>query len=184
MGRHHLILGKITDYLTGETVIETDDEQARQTIARFLVEQKGYLKTDLESRLMLPVLVDGDSGQVRVDYVVRINGKAVMVVVYGPGAIVSRQRPTLAVARLMEPYVIPYAVISNGRDGHLMDSRTGKVIGKSLDAVYSRSELLEKFDGLSFDGLSEDRIDKEKRILFVMEVLSERECDEFSCSWP
>jgi type I restriction and modification enzyme subunit R-like protein len=182
MGRHHLILGKVADYITGKTVVDTHDERARQAIAAFLVEQKGYDKTDLETRADLSVSVDGDSGLVRVDYVVQVQGKAAMVVIYGPGSIVSRQRPTLAVARLLEPYIIPYAVISNGQDAHLMDVRTGKFIGKDMQAIFSKTELLSRIDGAVFEALSEERADKEKRILFCMEVLSKRECEEFTCN--
>lgn len=182
MGRDHLILGETTDYITGATVIDTHDERARQTIARILVDDKGYRKTDLETRRSLTVTVDGDSGTVRADYVVRLNNRAAMVLIYGPGAIVSRQRPALAIARLLEPYVIPYAVISNGREAYVMDSFTGKVIGKTLDHIFSRPALLSRVEDFQWQELSADRLEKEKRILFAMEVLSERECDEYSCS--
>ncbi|MCK7466807.1 MAG: hypothetical protein MZU91_00755 [Desulfosudis oleivorans] len=42
MAGHHLILGKLTDFLTGEILDDTLDERYRQKIARWLVEQKGY----------------------------------------------------------------------------------------------------------------------------------------------
>jgi len=105
-----------------------------------------------------------------------------MTVVYGPGAIVSRQRPTLSVARLVEPYVIPYAVISNGQEAHIMDTRTGKVIAEGMDAIFSKAEISVAMADLTFEPLPENRVDKERRILFCMEVLSERECDEFTCN--
>ena len=38
MGKHHLVLGELTDYITGETRVDTHDERARQTIARLLVD--------------------------------------------------------------------------------------------------------------------------------------------------
>ena len=41
---HHLILGKTTDFITGSTIIDTDDERIRQMLARFLVHKKGYEK--------------------------------------------------------------------------------------------------------------------------------------------
>jgi len=182
MGRHHLILGELQDYITGRTLSESHDERARQAIARLLVEEKGYSRDDITTGIDLPLTVDGDSGIVRVDFVVRVNGRAVMTVVYGPGAIVSRQRPTLSVARLVEPYVIPYAVISNGQEAHIMDTRTGKVIAEGMDAIFSKAEISVAMADLTFEPLPENRVDKERRILFCMEVLSERECDEFTCN--
>lgn len=182
MGKHHLVLGELTDHITGRTVVDTHDERARQTIARLLVDEKGYDRADITTGVELPLTVDNDSGRVRVDFVIRMNDRAVMVVIYGPGAIVSRQRPALAVARLLAPHVIPYAVISNGREAHVMDSRTGKVLAEGLDAIFSKSDILAKMDDLVFEPLPEARVDKEKRILFCMEVLSERECESFTCN--
>jgi hypothetical protein len=182
MGRHHLVLGELTDFITGRTVVDTHDERARQAIARVLVNEKGYDRADITVGTVLPLTVNGESGTVRVDFVVRLKGRAVMAVIYGPGAIVSRQRPALAAARLLEPYVIPCVVISNGREAHVMDARTGRVTAEGLDAIPSKEELLAKMDSMTFEALSEERIDKERRILFCMEVLSEKECDEFVCS--
>ncbi|MDY6906370.1 MAG: type I restriction enzyme HsdR N-terminal domain-containing protein [Thermodesulfobacteriota bacterium] len=181
MGRDHLVLGETTDFITGKTVTDTHDERARQSIARLLVEEKGYEKTDIDTGVVLPVTVDGDTGRVRVDFVVRENSRAVMVVNFGPGDIVSRQRPTLAVARLLEKYVIPYAVITNSRDAYTMNVTTGKVTGKGLAEIPARQEIVSAMDGLRFDTLPEERADKEWRILFFMEVLAERECDDFTC---
>ncbi|MDY6824810.1 MAG: type I restriction enzyme HsdR N-terminal domain-containing protein [Thermodesulfobacteriota bacterium] len=182
MGRDHLVLGETTDFMTGETITDTHDERARQSIARLLVNEKGYDKTDIDTRVIMPVSVDGDTGRVRVDFVVRENGRAVMVVNFGPGDIVSRQRPTLAVARLLADHVIPCAVITNGQDAYTMDTATGKVIGKGLAEIPARQQIREWIEGLSLEPLSEDRADKERRILFFMEVLAERECDDFTCN--
>lgn len=181
MGRDHLVLGETTDFITGEIITDTHDERARQAIARLLVEEKGYGKADIETGVVMPVVVDGDTGKVRVDFVVRESGRAVLVVNFGPGDIVSRQRPTLAVARLLKDHVIPYAVITNGRDAYTMDVATGKAIGKGLGEIPTRRELRAWLEGMSFETLPENRADKERRILYFMEVLAERECDDFTC---
>ena len=55
MSGHHLILGELKDYLTGETLPDTLDERYRQQLARLLVESKGFLKSDLTPRVPLPV---------------------------------------------------------------------------------------------------------------------------------
>ena len=182
MGHGHLILGKTIDFITGETIVDTVDERARQRIARFLVEEKGYARSDIDTRRRLRLCVDGDTGDVGVDFVIRMNEKAVMLVLFGPGSLVTRERTTLAVARLLEPCVIPYSVITNGEDAEVMATKTGRVIGRGLNAVLSRNELSDRFDELLFDALSESRKEKEKRILFALDVLTRRECDEFTCN--
>ena len=44
MGNHHLILGELTDYLTGEPLTDTHDERLRQELAKWLVEKKTISK--------------------------------------------------------------------------------------------------------------------------------------------
>lgn len=181
MSGRHLILGTLTDFLTGRTVPDTHDERLRQKIARFLVEGKGFLKAEIDSRIPLNVTVEGDTGIVPVDFLVRPEGIPLLLVIYGPGSLVSRQRGTLAAARLLEPYIIPYAAITSGEDAIVMETKTGKVIGEGLADIFSRKELLEKTAGLIRGKLAEPRRKKESRILFAMDVLTRRECESYTC---
>jgi len=41
----HLILGELTDVITGRTLPDTHDERYRQKIARLLLEEKGYSRS-------------------------------------------------------------------------------------------------------------------------------------------
>ena len=43
MSTSHLVLGEMTDYLTGRPILDTHDERARQHVARFLVEESGAM---------------------------------------------------------------------------------------------------------------------------------------------
>jgi len=179
---HHLILGKITDYITGQEVVETHDERARQKIARFLVEGKGYLKEDIEVRREIPLNVDGNRATSKVDFLMRVDGKAFAIVIFGPGSLVSRERSTLAAARLVESYAVPFAVVTNGKDAEVLETKSGSVIGEGLEAILSREEALKKMKTLTFEKVPEKRLEKEERILYTFDVLAERECDEFTCS--
>ena len=58
MSGHKLILGELVDFISGATLKDTHDERYRQKIARLLVAQKGYLKTDIEPRKELRVEAD------------------------------------------------------------------------------------------------------------------------------
>ena len=75
MSTHHLGYGKTVDYITGNLVVDTDDERAKQTIAKFLVEEKGYLKTDIHVQRKIPLFVDGNHAETTVDFIIRINEK-------------------------------------------------------------------------------------------------------------
>lgn len=182
MSTHHLILGETVDFITGRTIVDSHDERARQKTARFLVEEKGYSKCDIEARREILLNVDGNRATSRVDLVVRLADKAFAIIIFGPGSLVSRERSTLAAARLVEDYEVPFAVITNGEDAEVMETKSGHIIAEGLEAIPSKQEALERIQTLTFEKLPENRLEKEKRILYVFDVLAERECDEFTCS--
>ncbi len=182
MSTHHLILGETVDYITGRTIVDTHDERSRQKIARFLVEEKGYSKEDIEVRREIPLDVDGNRATSKVDFVLRLDGKAFAIIIFGPGSLVTRERSTLAAARLLEDYEVPFAVVTNGEDAEVMETRSGRVIAEGLEAIPSKEEALERIRMLNLEKVSEKRLEKEKRILYVFDVLAERECDEFTCT--
>jgi len=63
-----------------------------------------------------------------------------------------------------------------------METKSVHVIAQGLEAIPSKQEALERIQTLTFEKVPEKRLEKEKRILYVFDVLAERECDEFTCS--
>jgi hypothetical protein len=181
MGTSHLIMGATTDYITGDTVPDTHDERILQKIARFLVEEKHFFKTEISAREKLSLTVDEKTGTVTVNFVIRIDGQPFAVIMYGPGSIVTRQRPAIAVARLIAPHIVPISVITNGDEALIMDTVSGRVTGKSLDTMPSREEAVLQLKHFQSASMSEERRKKEERILFAMEVLTRKECSDFVC---
>jgi hypothetical protein len=114
--------------------------------------------------------------------VIRVDGKAFAIIIFGPGSLVSRERSALAAARLVERYEVPFAVVTNGEDAEVLETRSGTVIAEGLEAIPSREEALKRMGVLTFEELSEKRLEKEQRILYAFDILAERECDEFTCS--
>ena len=179
MGKGYITLGETTDFLSGETITLTHDEQARQKIARLLVEEKGYNKSDIVRGIMLPVTVDGKTGQSRIDFTLRLIDTVYAIIVYGPGSLVSRQKPAIAAACLIENYTVPVTIVTNGIDAHVLDTNTGKVLGEGLAAIPSRASVTEALKTTKLETVSENRREKAKRILYVMDILTEKECDEY-----
>lgn len=181
MCAHQLVLGEMIDFITGETVVDTLDERARQKIARFLVEEKGYLKDEIEARQQIMLPVDGETGIFKVDLVIRLADRAFMILIFGPGSLVSRERSAVAAARLVEGYEVPLAVVTNGEAAEVLETRSGKVMAEGLEKIPSKAEALQMLRGIRFETLPEKRLAWERRILYAFEVLAERECDEFTC---
>jgi hypothetical protein len=172
---HHLIYGRCTDFVTGETLVDTDDERIRQQLARFLVEAKGYAKEDLEVRHSIETLFAGQFVTSTIDIVVRLKGKRVMVVRYGPGSLVTRERPAVAAARVLDPTGwIPLAVVSNGQDAELIDTHTGKVLATGLNNIPTRQELLAMMATLDYTPLTDPA--KRERELRVLNAFDQERC--------
>ncbi len=181
MSGHHLILGTLTDLITGETLEETLDERYRQKIARLLIEDKGFRRAEIEPRRELLLQADERRAIIRVDFIVRIGTRALMVIRFGPGSLVSRERPTLAVSRLVEPYQVPLAVVTNGEDAEILDAESGQVVGRGLAAIPSRPELVAAAAEFRWTPIPPERARLEARIGFCYEIDDACPCDDTIC---
>ena len=140
---HHLIYGHLSDYLTGEALVDTDDERYRQGLSRLMVEERGYRREELQPRRKIETLFANNFVTSVIELVVSLEGRRLLLLRYGPGSLVTRERPALAAARVLEPEgVIPYAVVTNGRDAELLDTWSGKVMATGLAAIPSREQAL------------------------------------------
>lgn len=169
---HHLVYGTLRDYLTGEELVDTDDERIRQDLARMMVEEKGYVKEALEPRRCIETLFTTQFVRSNITLTVSLEGKRVMVIRYAPGSLVSRERSAIAAARVLEDvYQIPLAVVTNGRDAELLDAATGQVLATGLAAIPDYRQAQELFPALVFrERLDEKKRERELRILNAFDV--------------
>ena len=181
MNGHHLMLGELTDFITGESIKDTHDERYRQQLAHRLVNRKGYHKSDIEPRRSLIVQAGINRAAIKIDFLINLAGKVCMVIKYGPGSIVTRRRPLLAIARMLEPYQIPIAVVTNGEDAEIIDGSSGDVISRGLASIPSKSQMIEIASGKPFNPLPADRAEMESRIVYCYEVDGSCPCDEDIC---
>jgi len=169
---HHLVYGTLRDYLTGEELTDTDDERIRQDISRMMIAELGYNKEDLEPRLTIETLFSRHFVISTIDLTVTLHGKQMMIIRYGPGSLVSRERSALAAARVLNgEYRIPLAVVTNGRDATLLDTVTGMEIKSSMAAIPDKNKALQMLPKLIFLPPQDDekRI-REKRILNAFDL--------------
>jgi hypothetical protein len=170
--QHHIVYGTCTDYVTGETLTDTDDERIRQRIARLLVEEKGFPKNALEMRRTIETLFAGQFVVSKVDITVHHGGRRFMIIRYAPGSLVTRERSAVAAARVLErEYRIPLAVVTNGQDAELLDTATGEVLGTGLAAIPGREQAAAMFAGLQFVPFRDEaKNERELRILNAFDV--------------
>lgn len=169
---HHLVYGTLNDYLSGEELVDTDDERIRQQISQMMVEELGYRRQELIPRLKIETLFTRNFVTSTIDLTVELEGRQVMIVRYGPGSLVSRERSALAAARVLNSdYRIPLAVVTNGRDAMLLDPITTEVLGQGMAAIPSREKLLKMLPSLIFlPPQDEAKLLREKRILNAFDL--------------
>ena len=66
------------------------------------MDQKGYRKSDISPRHELNLSVDNKCARLRISFTIELDQFIAMVVHYGPGSLVTRHRPILAMARLVQ----------------------------------------------------------------------------------
>lgn len=181
MGRKR-ILGKIADFITGREITDTDDERYRQKLARILVEAKGYEKDDIEPRRRIEMEIEGKKVLSLIDFVVSAGTSRFMVIKFGPGSLVTRERPALAAARILGEYRIPVTVVTNGEDAEILDTDSGEVISTGIDAIPDKASALKRLETIALNRLSPEQIEAEKRVISAYDYLEHSlECDDDWC---
>lgn len=172
MINHHLVYGTLNDYLNSEELIDTDDERYRQELSRMMVEEKGYTPEELTPRRYIETLFARSFVRSTIELTVTISGKDFMILRYGPGSLVSRERAAIAAARVLnKEYRIPLAVVTNGEDAELLDTTTGAILEYGLQAIPDRTKAQEWLHDLTFlPPQDPEKREREMRILNAFDV--------------
>ena len=118
---------------------------------------------------------------IKIDFLINLWGKVCMILKFGPGSIVTRRRPLLAASRILAPYQIPIAVVTNGEDAEVLEGSSGRVISRGLETIPSREQLVEIIYADRFCRIPAERAEMESRILYCYEVDGSCPCDENVC---
>jgi len=84
-------------------------------------------------------------------------------------------------ARLMAPYRIPVAVVTNGETADVLNTGDCRKIGSGLEGIPSRSELADVIAGADFETVSDKRREMESRIVYAYEIDGACPCDTTVC---
>jgi len=153
----------ITDFITGNDVPNIGAEQNRQAVERLLVEQKRYLKEDIEVDVDIKMRVAGEPYHSQVDLVVSADGGKTrfMAIKCAAGSLGSREREILAAARLLDQYQIPISVVCDGKTAMVLNTVSGKKVDEGLHAIPSKEAAIEKLKSLEFQPFPKERLERE-----------------------
>jgi hypothetical protein len=180
---HHLVMGRLVDFLTGRVLDDTHDERYRQKLARFLVEEKGYAPSDIMTGRSVKVGAGKKRACVPITYIIEAAGRDAILIHYGPGSLVTRHRPALALARLAAPFQIPIVVVTNGETADILDGASGKIKAAGLARIPSRQQLILELQECPWEPVDCRRAEMESRIVLAYEVDDRCPCDDTVCRW-
>ena len=162
----------ITDFITGEMVPDIGAEANRQDVERFLVNEKGFSKEDIEVDVDIELVIAGEPYKSQIDLVVCVDGTRYMAIKCAAASLGSREREIIAASRLLESHQIPLSVVSDGKTAIVLDTVSGKKLGKGLNAVPSKDEIKEKLNSSELIPLPAERLEKEKLIFRSYDVMN------------
>jgi hypothetical protein len=145
--------------------------QVQKGMVEFLISRKGYAEQDLEVNQDFTVELPECSFVVRVDIIVKIEGKRLFTVKCAMSSIESWERHSVALGRVADVYQIPYAVITDGVDARMVATADGKLVAQGLDAVPLRQEAERMLGETTFNTYPSEKVEKEKRILYAFEAI-------------
>jgi hypothetical protein len=162
---------RLTDCLTGKEIPFSNRDNIRQKMLGFLIDEKGYRQEDIRVDREIRYGIDGSEMVSLVDISIVLGNRTLMVWKCASGSVVSRERQIIASARLLEDYLVPLAVATNGRDLELLDTSTEKVKGEGLDAIPRREELEGIAEEFSPRPTNKKKLANEQRVLFAYDAI-------------
>lgn len=166
----------LIDYLSGAAIPFSNRDSIRQKLVKTLVEEKGYTGEDLFLEREIRFVMEDRQVCSPVDIAISIGDKTLLVCKCASGSVVSRERQIIATARLLEDYVVPFAVVTNGVDLELIDSISEKVVGSGMASLFSRQELSETLQTIALRPANRKKRVYEERVLYTY--------DSICCSIP
>ncbi len=157
-------------------IIKQQEELFAQSIGyiqrlmiQYLIE-RGYTSDNIELNKAYEVNVsEKEKFVTSVDILIRLQEKVLYAIKCTPTSIESWERFMLAFCRVVEPYQIPFAMVTDGREGRLIDVLTGQV--KETMDIPEKEELLRLLPSIKFIPYSEEKLPKERRILYAFDAI-------------
>lgn len=144
-------------------------EGARLNFWKILTEDKGYSPEDIEVDPEFDLGLPNCESKVSIDFILTISQVSFMAVKCSPSSMESWERYSLAFARSVKEYQIPYAAVTDGENARIFDTLTATCIAESLDSLFRRVEAENIVKNLAKTPCPEKRLEKEKRIVYAFE---------------
>lgn len=135
----------------------------------FLTKEKGFSRQEILVDPEFELKLSDCQIKVSIDFIILVDQKEAILIRCTPSSIESWERYVLAFARVIRQYQIPIAVVTDGERARIIDVITGKLKGETLKEIPSKEELFRYMKGLSPIPFPEEKLEREKRIVYAFE---------------
>jgi hypothetical protein len=137
-----------------------------------LLHDKGYSVEEIEVNRDFSVELPNASFMVKADICLKLEGRVFCIIKCAMSSPESWERHAVAFGRVAEPYVIPYAVVTDSEEARLMNVAAGKPAGEGLEAIPSREEALEMAKNMVPAEYPAEKREREKLILHAFDAIT------------
>jgi len=143
----------------------------RKLAEAILLEDKGFAPEDIRKNVTFNVILEAETVQSCVDFLVSMEQQDVMVIKCAAGSIASRERQVVAAARVFGERPVPVAVVMDPVSAVVLDGVRGTVLGEGFDAIPTKKQLSAMVKGREIKPFPPEKIEREKRILLAFDAL-------------
>lgn len=164
--REKLIMEKIAEK---ESIEMMQFMGVKHIVYEILIKEKRFHPDDVQVDPRFDLVLETCEAVVGIDFVINLEGTSFMVIRCVSSGIESWERYTVAFARAIKDYQIPYAVITDGEQAKVFDILNDVITKAPVQDLFTRQEainLLKKFQKIPCPG---KRREKEKRIIYAFE---------------
>ncbi len=145
--------------------------QVQKRILDILINEKGYSKDDIETNVVFKISLSDVSFDTTADIILKIENKRFCIIKCAMNSIESWERHSVAFCRVADQFLIPFAIVTDGENLRLIDSRDGKLIAEGISAIPSRKDAEELLSKIDFCFYPSYKAEKEKRILYAFDAI-------------
>jgi hypothetical protein len=159
-----------TDLITGRPLPYSDDEYIRQATERLLLDlgyERGQVEVDKERNLTWR----GECLCVKADLLISLAGRPLLLITCRRGSLVTREKETVAAARLLCDPWVPLAAVCNGDDAELLDTASGQVLETGLVAIPGPQRLEQMAQSLPPHRLTPSEFEKAARVYHAFDFI-------------
>jgi len=144
----------------------------RRAVVDFLLSEKGYANQDIELEKEFCVKLGDGSFKVKSDILLKIDGRAFLLVKCAMTSPDSWERYAVAMGRAACEETIPFCLVTDGEIARLIDVRTGEGLTEDFDRFPTRQQALAMLAEFFSQPFICKKPEMEKRILSAFEGIS------------